>query len=507
MNKVAKIFSYIAFVFAFCCMAIGYAAVQDTLTVSGSVSIEAQIKPFAVYGPVYDSNGNFVENALNFYNRPIVQSGDEIPLGEGKQVVTEVYTDIATLALSKAEDQPWSEHQTGINSIDSVDVIDAGIQPTNMAYWFSGLGSCTSFNLEKLDTSKVTDMLYMFRGCSAVQTLDLTGFVTSKVTQMGYMFKECTSLTRLDLSNFDTSALVDNGLEGNSEQLCEMFFGCSELVTLDISSFNTESILSIRDMFSYCGKLKTIYAGAGFDALLHLLDGRNEPAFTGCTALKGGNETTFNSSNVNAAYARIDGTLCWGNPQPGYFTCKHTYDETDICTICGAEKIIVVTTSEELTEAKASGKDYIVNGGTYDEGNGISANGVNVTANDAILTITNANAVSVSNGGTLTLNNVTEISNPNRAAIASVNSGTLIINSGEYSASSIAMGNSSGIVEIYGGTFTIYAFNGMSGMGFMTVGTMKIYGGTFNIEPTSPYLADGYVAQANGDGTWTVVAE
>ncbi len=39
MNKIAKIFSYIAFVCAFCCMAIGYAAVQDELIVNGIVSV------------------------------------------------------------------------------------------------------------------------------------------------------------------------------------------------------------------------------------------------------------------------------------------------------------------------------------------------------------------------------------------------------------------------------------------------------------------------------------
>ncbi len=43
MNKVAKIFSYIAFVFAFCFMAIGYAAVQDTLLVDGTVSVDGYI--------------------------------------------------------------------------------------------------------------------------------------------------------------------------------------------------------------------------------------------------------------------------------------------------------------------------------------------------------------------------------------------------------------------------------------------------------------------------------
>ncbi len=43
MNKVAKIFSYIAFVFAFCCMAIGYAAVQDELIVNGIVSVDGYV--------------------------------------------------------------------------------------------------------------------------------------------------------------------------------------------------------------------------------------------------------------------------------------------------------------------------------------------------------------------------------------------------------------------------------------------------------------------------------
>ncbi len=517
MNKVAKIFSYIAFVFAFCFMAIGYAAVQDTLTVSGSVSIEVPIKPFAVYGTVYASNGADMGKALNFYNRPIVQAGDEIPLGEGKQEVTEVYTNIATLALTKAEKQPWFKHQTDINSID---VIDEGIQPTNMAYWFSGLGSCTSFNLEKLDTSEVTNMRYMFYGCSAVQTLDLSrfntskvtkmlymfdgcsalqeldlrGFDTSKVTEMGYMFKDCTSLTHLDLSSFDTSGLKDEGI--GEECLYGMFYKCSNLVTLDISSFNTGSVFSIEYMFSYCGNLMTIYAGNGFDVDDKQFM-RDDSAFVGCTKLVGGKGTTFNPSKYTASYARIDGL----DGQKGYFTCKHTYDENNPCTICG---VIVVTTPAGLTDEEILGKDYTVEGGTYGGENIISANGVNVTANNAILTIENANAVSVSNGGTLILNDVTVGSNPNPTALARVEGGTLIIKSGTYAVASIAMSDSSGIVKIYGGDFTISGFNGTSGSGNSTI---TIYGGTFNIEPTSPYLAPGYVAQDNGNGTWTVVAE
>ncbi len=43
MSKAAKIFAYISFVFAFCFLAIGYAAVQDTLLVEGNISVDGYI--------------------------------------------------------------------------------------------------------------------------------------------------------------------------------------------------------------------------------------------------------------------------------------------------------------------------------------------------------------------------------------------------------------------------------------------------------------------------------
>ncbi len=511
MNKGAKILSCITFVFVFFCMAIGYAAVQDTLLVNGTVSVEAQKSVFAVYGEIVDINENSLGKALNFYNREKVEVNGTITLLNddgtmtyGIQRVEAIYENIDTAAYTSQAEVPWSVHNTSADTaIKTMSVVDEGIQPTNMAYWFSGFNSCTSFNLEKLDTSKVTDMVYMFYGCSAVKTLDLTGFDTSKVTDMVYMFYGCSAVQTLDLTGFDTSKVKGDG-GFTSCGMEHMFQGCAALERLDISSFNTNLVEDIQDMFSGCGQLETIYVGEEWNVehLIPLMgDGK---IFNGCTSLVGGNKTPYNAGNKDIEYARIDLP-----GQAGYFTCKHTYDETDICTICGAEKIIVVTTPDQLTEAIDSGKDYIVNGGTYDKDNGISANGVKVTANNAILTITNANAVSVSNGGTLTLNNVTETSNPSRTALANVQGGTLIINSGTYAAASIAMDysqNSKSTVIIYGGYFTISGFNGMSGIGFFGVNTMTIYGGTFNIKPTSPYLAPGYVAQDNGDGTWTVVA-
>ncbi len=289
--KVIKILSCVVFAFAFCFVIIGYAAVQDTLLVSGSVSVKAQIKPFAVYGPVYDSNNQFDEYALNFYNRPIVQENDEISLGEGKQVVTAVYT-ADEWSFNEPEEQPWRfdfEGEESIELITSVAVIDDHIQPTKTRSWFAGFKNCTTFDLAKLDTSMVTEM--------------------------GSMFESCESVQHLDLSNFETSSLVDDGME--TECMVEMFYNCKNLVTLDISLFNTVEILSISNMFSNCGQLTTIYAGSDFKG--HEIEGwgRTEPVFEGCTNLMGGNGTRFVSSRKTPEYARIDIP-----GRAGYFTKK-----------------------------------------------------------------------------------------------------------------------------------------------------------------------------------------
>ena len=103
-----------------------------------------------------------------------------------------------------------------------------------------------------------------------------------------------------------------------------MFYECSNLETLDLSSFNTSSVTSFSyimgsnqttfdGMLEGNSKLHTIYASNSFTV--------NSPAvtndmFSGCSVLKGGQNTSYNSSNTNGSYAHIDG----GSSNPGYFT-------------------------------------------------------------------------------------------------------------------------------------------------------------------------------------------
>ena len=85
-------------------------------------------------------------------------------------------------------------------------------------------------------------------------------------------------------------------------------------------------------------------------------------------------------------------------------------------------------------------------------------------------------------------------------AVRLTSGATVNIYSGTYSGkNAIAISNSGGYANIYGGDFRGVLFiNG----GASSTKVLTIYGGTFDHDPTA-YVADGYVATQN-DGVWTV---
>ena len=181
---------------------------------------------------------------------------------------------------------------------------------TNMSWMFWTCSSLTSLDLSKFDTSKVTDMSVMFYGCKSLTSLDVSKFDTNKVTNMSSMFMKCSSLTSLDVSEFDTSKVT---------AMSTMFNGCKSLTSLDLSKFDTSQVTNMMRMFYECSKLSKIYVseyneetGKGWSTK-NVTDSSN--MFSGATKLVGGNGTKFNSSNVDATYARID-----KEGEPGYLT-------------------------------------------------------------------------------------------------------------------------------------------------------------------------------------------
>ena len=109
------------------------------------------------------------------------------------------------------------------------------------------------------------------------------------------------------LNNLNTSEVTN---------MAWMFCDCFKLTTLDLSSFNTSKVVYVQGMFYGSTDLQTIYVGdgwstAGVTSSFHM--------FSECSKLKGGQGTTWNSSNpTDETYAHIDG----GSNNPGYFTYK-----------------------------------------------------------------------------------------------------------------------------------------------------------------------------------------
>ena len=101
--------------------------------------------------------------------------------------------------------------------------------------------------------------------------------------------------------------------------MTNMFYGCnnSSFTSLDLSHFNTKKVKYMSRMFQQCSKLKTIYVSNDWSTANVT---SSTDMFTGCSVLVGGNGTTYSSSHVNAAYARIDAA-----GTPGYFTYKESF--------------------------------------------------------------------------------------------------------------------------------------------------------------------------------------
>ena len=208
------------------------------------------------------------------------------------------------------------------SSLSSLDVSHFNTaKVTSMLGMFSGCSSLKSLDVSQFKTDYVTELGYMFANCAGLTSLDVSSFNTSKVAYMSGMFSGCKSLTSLDLSQFNTANLKDMGLmfencsslttlnlygikTDNLTSLNATFSGCSSLTTLDLSSFDTGKVSNMAMTFWGCSNLQTIYVSESKWSTASVTS--SNMMFAGCTSLKGGNGTMYDSSITDVLYAHID---------------------------------------------------------------------------------------------------------------------------------------------------------------------------------------------------------
>jgi len=148
------------------------------------------------------------DTSLTFYKRSSIPAVNDIFNGK---TVTAVYTGIENMQIQTSEDIPWYTDNYS-KSITQVTVEDL-IAPSSISYWFYYAKKCSTFDLEKLDTSRTTSMRKTFYHASdsvPSVVLDLTHWDTSQVTSMDGMFYYMGSNKnienfQLDLSNWNVS--------------------------------------------------------------------------------------------------------------------------------------------------------------------------------------------------------------------------------------------------------------------------------------------------------------
>ena len=184
---------------------------------------------------------------------------------------------------------PWYEQRDSVRSVavrDAVRVRGGGL--------FSGLASCTSMDLARLDVSGTTLLDSMFRSCVSLETLDLSSWDTSGVENFSCMFEGCSSLRELNLAGFDTSRALD---------LSWMFSGCSALKAVDVSGWDVHRAESLSAMFRSCTSLEALdLSGWDVSSALYLAS-----IFRDCAALTSLDVSTWDISGAIDCSHMFDG--------------------------------------------------------------------------------------------------------------------------------------------------------------------------------------------------------
>ena len=100
------------------------------------------------------------------------------------------------------------------------------------------------YDLNFIDTSKITDMSLLFSNC--MHNFDVSGWDVSNVTNMGCTFYKCNVFTGKGLENWDVSNVTNTS---------GMFYFCKKF-DCDLSRWNVSNVTDMYSMFTACENFK-----------------------------------------------------------------------------------------------------------------------------------------------------------------------------------------------------------------------------------------------------------
>lgn len=210
MNKHMKVLIIVMVIFSFVTLCIGYASLQNTLSIEGRVEYE-EPEVILLEGEQFNSELSKLGKEVVSITFALIDSNDPDESSDTIDIAgldeTDIYVD---------------EHQIGLARVYTCDC-DGGVEVYVLSdrrkiyanpkcnYMFSGRKKLSSitFGEDAFDTSKVNNMSCMFQNCIALTELDLSMFNTAKVTAMEHMFDHCLELTTVYVSGEWTTVKVD----------------------------------------------------------------------------------------------------------------------------------------------------------------------------------------------------------------------------------------------------------------------------------------------------------
>ena len=191
------------------------------------------------------------DHSLMFYKRKgLPKVGDMF----NSRRVTEVYTGFETaryFATWDAEhtsvnngpaNTPWYGHHS---EIESACVVDFGIKPHSLSFWFQSFTAMKSVDLKRLNVSACADWRHTFWCCQSLTALDLSGMNVAKLNIIESMCTGCYSLRNVSFA----------GWKGSPTATAIMFSGCFNLDSINFGNMDFSKITDVHCMFYNCRSL------------------------------------------------------------------------------------------------------------------------------------------------------------------------------------------------------------------------------------------------------------
>ena len=174
------------------------------------------------------------DKSLNFYKREFKDMPKVGDTFEGK-TVTDVYTGIETTRYTPidyndsngATNVPWYSRSSDCKNVS---VVDNGIKPNDIAFWFHRFKNCISFDVSKLDTSSVSCIEHIFYDCENVKNLDLSTWDLSHCESAVSAFAYCYNLESIEFGSISTANFKSYGCYWMFSDCSKLSLDCSEWV-------------------------------------------------------------------------------------------------------------------------------------------------------------------------------------------------------------------------------------------------------------------------------------